>query len=131
MSNLGTYQWATTNAKKVGGMGWFLTLIAGVSAVIGALFVQIFKPLKKAIRKVITRKKKNTIRKTEKERENSIIYTVINEGESNEGLKFNVGDKFTVLESDGDAVLIEKHGDDNNPYFVSAELLKTISDYHN
>lgn len=131
MSNLGTYQWATTNAKKVGGMGWFLTLIAGVGAVIGALLVQIFKPLKKAIRKVITRKKKNTLRKTEKERENSIIYTVINEGESNEGLKFNVGDKFTVLESDGDAVLIEKHGDDNNPYFVSAELLKTISDYHN
>ena len=130
MSNLGTYQWATTNAKKVGGMGRFLTIIAGVSFTIGALHVQIFNPLKKAIKKAVTRKKQNPRRKTEKERENSVIYTVISEGESNEGLKFNVGDKFAVLESDGDAVLIEKHGDDNNPYFVSAELLKTISDYH-
>ena len=127
MSNLGTYQWATTNAKKVGGMGNLLALFTGGGAVITALIALIIKPLKK----VITRKKKNTLRKTENEGENSTIYTVISEGESNEGLKFNVGDKFMVLESDGDAVLIEKHGDDNNPYFVSAELLKTISDYHN
>ena len=42
-----------------------------------------------------------------------------------------MGDKFKVLESDGDAVLIEKIGDLTNPYFVSAELLKDISDYKN
>ena len=31
--------------------------------------------------------------------------------------------------SDKDAILIEKIGDNNNPYFVSAELLKNISDF--
>ncbi len=36
---------------------------------------------------------------------------------------------FKVLERDGNAVLIEKLGDDNNPYFVAAELLNEISDY--
>lgn len=48
---------------------------------------------------------------------------------SNEGLQFHVGETFKVLERDGNAVLIEKLGDDNNPYFVVAELLNEISDY--
>ena len=48
---------------------------------------------------------------------------------SNEGLEFKIGDQFRVLESDKDAILIEKIGDNNNPYFVSAELLKNISDF--
>jgi hypothetical protein len=50
-------------------------------------------------------------------------------GESNEGLVFNEGDKFIVLSQDKDAVLIEKIGDTNNPYFVSLELLLDISDF--
>lgn len=99
---------------------------------IGAIINQIIiNPLKEVIKKAVIRKKQNPRRKTEKVRENSVIYTVISEGESNDGLKFNAGDRFAVLESDGDAVLIEKHSDDNNPYVVSAEFLKTISDYQN
>ncbi len=42
---------------------------------------------------------------------------------------FKEGDHFKVLEEDGDSVLIELLGNDDNPYFVSKELLKEISDY--
>jgi hypothetical protein len=58
------------------------------------------------------------------------IYTVTTEGTSNEGLEFKIGDPFKVLETDKDAVLIEKIGDSDNPYFMSAELLKNISNYN-
>lgn len=57
------------------------------------------------------------------------VYITKQDGESNEGLKFKVGDKFKVLESDGDAILIELIGNANNPYFVDVELLRAISDY--
>ena len=42
---------------------------------------------------------------------------------------FSVDDTFKVLEIDGDAALIEKIGDENNPYFVSGCFLESISDY--
>lgn len=48
---------------------------------------------------------------------------------SNEGLQFVVGEQLRVLEIAGDVVLIEKIGDTDNPYFVSADLLRSISDY--
>lgn len=57
------------------------------------------------------------------------VYSVTAEGISNEGLAFKIGDQFRVLETDKDAVLIEKIDDDNNPYFVSEELLTNISNY--
>ncbi len=46
------------------------------------------------------------------------------------GLVFKVGDNFRILNHDADAILIEKLGDDNNPYFVSADFLKQISEYN-
>lgn len=57
------------------------------------------------------------------------VYSVTAEGISNEGLEFKIGDQFRVLETDKDAVLIEKLDDDDNPYFVSEELLTNISNY--
>ena len=58
-----------------------------------------------------------------------MVYSVTAEGVSNDGLKFKIGDKIRVLETDKDAILIEKIGEDNNPYFVSEEMLKNISNY--
>ena len=46
-------------------------------------------------------------------------------------LLLSVDDTFKVLEIDGDAALIEKIGDENNPYYVSARFLRGISDYTN
>lgn len=57
------------------------------------------------------------------------VYSATAECISNEGLAFKIGDQFRVLEIDRDAVLIEKIVDNNNPYFVSEELLTNISNY--
>ena len=64
-----------------------------------------------------------------REAESAVIDRVHTEGKSNEGLLFSVDDTFKVLEIDGDAALIEKIGDENNPYFVSGCFLESISDY--
>ena len=66
------------------------------------------------------------VRNTEKA---AVIYTVCVEGTSNEGLHFKVGEKFKVLDDDGDAGLVESIGDNNSPYFVSLKYLSSISDY--
>ena len=121
MGNLGWYQWITTTSKKVGGPLQLLGIVAAGGAIAGSLATKGFDAAKQKI----------TIMKEAKEQaaEASIVYTVTKEGRSNEGLEFNIGDQFRVLERDGDAVLIEKLRDENNPYFVSAKFLSSISDY--
>lgn len=122
MSNLGGYQWLTTVAKKVGGPKNLVLVIAGAGAVI-------YKSGEIAVKQTVKTIKRIKNKEQLSETANTEIYTVTAEGVSNEGLEFKIGDQFRVLESDKDAVLIEKSGDNNNPYFVSAELLKNISDY--
>lgn len=126
MSNLGGYQTLTTFAKKVGGPGRLVLLIAGGGAIVGGIAVKsgeyVIRKGKEAFAKY---REKNNNFKSEQ-----IIYTIKQNGESNEGVEFKVGDKVKVLESDGDALLIEIIGNNNNPYFVSMDLLEQISDYH-
>lgn len=57
------------------------------------------------------------------------IFDVISNGKSDGGLELNVGDKYRILETDGEAILIEKIGDPNNPYFVSADFLQSVSSF--
>ena len=122
MSNLGWYQIITSVAKKVGGPKQLIGILIGGGVLIGGSAVAGGNAIKKRIESKIDKKRQAE--------EAAIIYTVIAEGKSNEGLIFKVGDTFRVLETDGDAGLIEKLGDENNPYFVSLKFLKTISDYH-
>ena len=118
MSNLGAYQWLTTVAKKVGGP----KNLVGIVAVAGAVMYKGGEVVVKKIKKKMNKEKLQ-------ETSDLIIYSVTAEGARNGGLKFKIGDQFRVLETDKDAVLIEKIGDDNNPYFVSEEMLKNISNY--
>lgn len=119
MSNLGLYQTMTKVAKKFGGpLGLAVTTAVG-----GYVVIRIGEAGTKKIVKTV----KNYIR--DKKVINSEYITVSKDGKSNEGLIFSMGDKYRALEKDGDAVLIEKKNDSNNPYFVSAEFLKSISDY--
>ncbi len=122
MSNLGAYQWLTTAAKKVGGPKIFVGIIAGTGAVAG---VTIYKGGEIVVRKI----KKKTNKHELPETSDTIIYSVTADGVSNEGLEFKIGDQFRVLEKDKDIILIEKIGDDNNPYYVLEELLKNVSNY--
>lgn len=119
MSNLGDYQTLTTKAKEVGGPKNLLTLIALGGMVVGGTLV--FCGTK--IEKFFKDKKSTTTNETD------VIYKITTQGESNQGLKFDIGTEFRVLETDGEAILIEKIGDSNNPYFVDRKLLNKISDY--
>ena len=127
MSNLGGYQILTTLAKKVGGPGKLITLIAGGGMVVGGIAVKGGEFAIKKGKKVIAKHRE----KNKKSQESAqIVYTVKQDGESNDGLKLKVGDTFRVLESDGDAILIELIGNENNPYFVSKDLLGQISGFN-
>ena len=121
MSNLGLYQTMTTLAKAVGGPLNLAGCVAGGGALAGA-----------GITAAIILIKEKVAEKREEQRreaETASVYTVYKDGKSNEGLVFKSGDQFKVLFVHDDAALIEKLGDSNNPYFVSIELLRSISDY--
>ena len=125
MSNLGGYQLLTTAAKKVGGPGNLVLLIAGAGALV-------YKCSEIVVSKVATEVIKTKYSKNRFGDELSgEVYIVKSFGISDEGLQFKVNEWFKVLEADGDAVLIEKIGDMNNPYFKSGDFLKAISDYTN
>lgn len=117
MSNLGWYQIMTTVAKKVGGPLNLAGIFVGSGVLIGVGGSAIKNKIVKELDKKMRRAKA------------AVIYTVRMESKSKEGLSFKVGERFKVLEKDGDAALIEKLGETNNPYFVSAEFLRFISDY--
>ena len=123
MSNLGWYQILTTMAKKVGGPKQLMGLLIGGGALLGGGAVAGGSAIKKKVSSELEKKKK--IERA------AVVYKVTVEGTSNEGLRFKVGDKFKVLDVDGDAGLIEIIGDSNSPYFVSIKFLKSISDYKN
>lgn len=122
MSNLGDYQRMTILAKKVGGPKNLAVIIAGAG---GVASVALYKGGEIVKEKV--RKKKN--KEKLKETSDSIVYSITVDGVSDDGLEFKIGDQFRVLETVKNAVLIEKIGDDNNPYFVSVEFLEMISNY--
>ncbi|MBQ4039249.1 MAG: hypothetical protein IJD05_07080 [Bacteroidaceae bacterium] len=128
MSNLGAYQTMTTTAKAVGGPYNLAGLLVGAGAVIGTGIgcgVALLAPrIKKAVIDLKERyQEQRQLRLSQK-------YTATTSGISNEGLQFAAGDAFVVLAQDDDAVLIEKVGEEGNPYFVSADLLRKISNFN-
>lgn len=122
MSNLGDYQKMTIMAKKVGGVKNLAGISVGVGVVVG---VALCKGVEIVAEKVSKKKNKEKLKETS----DSIVYSITVDGVSDDGLEFKIGDQFRVLETVKNAVLIEKIGDDNNPYFVSVEFLEMISNY--
>ena len=116
----------TTTVMQLAGITIAICL---VSIAIPSAYVLRLSPREILVKKGIKAIKKKRMEKKEVAKSNIRQYEVKTSGVSNEGLTFKIGEYFKVLEADGDAVLIEKIGDENNPYFVSAELLKDISDY--
>lgn len=122
MSNLGAYQWITSTSKKVGGPINFILLT-------GAAGAAIYKLGEMGVKKCIKAVKSHQISTIKADERTEKIYSVTSNGKSNEGVSFIVGNKYRVLERDGDSVLIEKLSDNKNPYFVSADFLESISDF--
>lgn len=122
MSNLGGYQKMTTWAKKVGGSKNLVAILLASGAVIYKVGEVGVKEGIKIIKSCNKGKEKIAI-------DADNFYVVKSYGKSNEGLEFNAGDRYKVLESDEDAILIDKIGDSNNPYFLSSDFLRSISDF--
>ena len=123
MSNLGAYQWITSASKKVGGPINLLLLS-------GATGAAIYKACEIGVKKCVKAIKSHQTTTDMNSESQHKLYSVIQPGVSNEGIEFSVGSQYRVLETDGGSVLIEKIGDQNNPYFVSAEFLSSISEYN-
>lgn len=133
MSNLGGYQTITTLIKRVGGpenamklavAAGGLLLVAGGAAHSG---IQKATPALKNKAEQLFEKWRGRAGATD-ELAGSVC-TVTAAAESDQGVSFNVGDTFRVLERDADAVLIELIGNDDNPWVISADLLMEISDF--
>lgn len=126
MSNLGAYQWITSTSKKVGGPINLLLLTGATGAAAG---ITIYKSCEIGAKKCI-KIFKSCQTSTDKDLKSPyILYSVIKPGISNEGIELCVGGQYRVLETDGNSILIEIIGDKNNPYFVSADFLRAISDF--
>lgn len=112
----------TTLAKKVGGPRnlFILTFVGGGITC---------KIVEKGAKGVIAKVKNASIKGNPPQEQIDTIYVVsMNYSEEN-GINLSAGDEFRILASDEDAILIEVLGDENNPYFVSEEVLSMISNY--
>lgn len=115
MSNLGGYQTITELIKKVGGPKNALVLLGVVAGAFLGTGVGIGFSLGKK-----SEEKKDSL---------VVIYEVTSDCKDKSGLKLHIGDKFKVLKSDKEAIMIEKIGDLNNPYFVSESFLSANSNF--
>lgn len=122
MGNLGNYQLLTMVAKKVGGP---VVLLVGTA--IGGWFVG--RVTEVGGRKVVKVAKSKLTKRNAPTPASGRTFTVHTDGDATSELKFHVDDEYRVLERDKDAVLIEVLGDADNPYFVSSEILASISDF--
>lgn len=120
MSNLGWYQRIVELSSKVGGPKNLLCLTVLGGAVIGA---GTYAGGEAAVKRIKTARASEARASIQK----NVNLIVTTPGESNEGVKFELGDWVRVLAVDGNAVLIEKNGDESSPCFISKELLNTIT----
>jgi hypothetical protein len=123
MTNLGWYQKITTASKAVGGPKRLFGLVLAGGAAVGVGGTILTQKAIKAVINKINKKNANHIK-------NGKIIKVTTEGMDSNGLVFKVGDNYRILNHDADAILIEKLGGDKNPYFVSADFLKQISEFN-
>lgn len=117
MSNLGAYQTMTTTAKKFGGPYGLAAFIAFAGYGVGKL-IEI--SVKAGARYVRAKKKTDQAER---------LIEVTSAGTDGSDLAFREGDSYRILYSDKDMALIEKIGDANNPYMVSPDFLRTVSNY--
>lgn len=118
MGNLGWYQKTTTIMKKVGGPKKAIALVMASGYVLG----KGIEITGKAIVDLFKDKNKVGIQQAP-------LYEIKEDAISNEGVALIKGMKIRILEQDKDAVQIEIIGDNNNPYFVSYDLISKITEY--
>lgn len=119
MAKWADYQLITTIAKKVGGPRVLLLVVAAGGALAlkaGEVMVATGMSMKR------------TFDARAEEAAKSRVYRVAENADAGGGLTLRAGDEFRVLARDDDAILIEVVGSEENPWYVSAALLVSISD---
>lgn len=117
MGNLGAYQAMTTLAKKVGGP----KNLAAITLAVGYLVI---RPAEAGVKWAAAAIRQRGVPCPTRGQ----VFLVTGEGEYG-GLAVTDGDQYEVLECDGDAVLIAVRGQQDNPHFVPAEFLSSISSF--
>ncbi|MEU8272225.1 hypothetical protein AB0B89_34370 [Sphaerisporangium sp. NPDC049002] len=121
--NLGGYQTITTVIKSLGGPTKATVIVGSVVATSGyAVLRGAEAGVKKVVKAALAKRNAPCATKDQ-------VFEVISDGEDGSGLRLSVGDEYHVMECDGDAVQIEVLGDADNPYFVSAEFLRSVSGF--
>ena len=122
MGNLGRYQTMTTWAKKVHGPLTLGALIAFGGYLLFRGCEAIITVTIRAIKKWKNKQGRDDLLYDEYEVSASYI--------DNHGLALNPGDRVRVLEKlEAGVILVEKMGDDDNPYCMAPESLADISNY--
>lgn len=137
VGNLGGYQIITTIIKKLGG-----PTKAAVAAGIGVLSfafgggaIGYAVGEKRGEKKAIAAMKPQTgaigspsASEGQARIANGSEYLVSRAATSSDGTAFAPGDRLRVMDSDGDAVMVERVGDDNSPYWVSRAFLLSVAE---
>lgn len=119
-SNLGMYQFMTTASKKMGGPVQFLTCT-------GLVGYGLFRAVEFGVTRACTYIQRHMSK--ENEASTHPTATVRVTSETNGGIALKEGEVIRILAQDGDAVLIEIPEATSNPYCVSGDWLRAISDY--
>lgn len=114
-NNLGAYKIVVEVMKKLHGPKIALPVFAITS-------YALIKPIELLVTKVVKKIKKS------ESLESPTEYCFTSNGQY-DSLCFSNGERFTVLVTADNAVVIEKKDDDNNPYVVSYDYLKTVSTF--
>jgi len=126
VGNLGAYQAVTTIMKQFGGpekAAWKLVppvLVAGYA---------LLRPAEAGIKKLGVKIKEARADDHRARAGAGRLFTVTADGTDSQGLHLTSGMQYRLLQHDDGAVLVEVIGDSNNPYMLSGEFLRTISDY--
>jgi hypothetical protein len=118
------YQHLTTIAKKIGGPRVLLFAVAAGGALAGKASEVGVKAVVRKARSI-----KRTLEARAEAAAKSPVYRVSEDADAGGGLTLQAGAEFRVLARDDDAILIEVVGDANNPWYVSGDLLASISHF--
>ncbi|MGW6875874.1 hypothetical protein ACWGHA_26460 [Streptomyces xanthophaeus] len=126
MGNLGGYQTITTVIKSLGGPAKATIIVGSVVATGG---YGVLRCAEAGVKKAVKASKAALAKRNAPCAGKDQVFAVASDGEDGSGLRLSAGDEYRVMECDGDAVQIEVLGDADNPYFVSAEFLRSVSGF--
>jgi len=122
--NLGFYQVAVVAINKVGGPKKFIGLISGVLVLLYGLGAATGPKLIEFFQRVVKAFKGKTDEQILDQAEEC---QVIQEGATEKGVYFHVGEQIKVIYKEKDMALIYRMNDKDSPYLVSTNFLTSIT----